>query len=118
MPWHHREPELDVRRTRSTVYALHTDLLFVTKYRRPVVTDPIVTCCEHLMREVCTGVGAALREFNGETDHLHLPVHYPPSLALSMLPTRLTGVSSRRLRQPYPVHIQKYLWGKHFWSSS
>jgi putative transposase len=70
------------------------------------------------MREVCTGVGAALREFDGETDHAHLPVHYPPSLALSMLATRLKGVSARRLRQQYPVHIQKYLWGKHFWSPS
>jgi putative transposase len=61
MPRHHRELELDVHRARSTVYTLHTDLLFVTNYRRPVVTDPMLTCCEHLMREVCTGVGAALR---------------------------------------------------------
>jgi putative transposase len=118
MPRYHRELELDMHRARSTVYTLHTDLLFVTKYRRPVVTDPMLTCCEHLMREVCTGVGAALREFNGETDHVHLPVYYPPSLGLSILATRLKGVSARRLRQQYPVHIQKYLWGKHFWSPS
>jgi hypothetical protein len=26
--------------------------------------------------------------------------------------------SSRRLRQQYPVHIGKWLWGKHFWSPS
>jgi putative transposase len=118
MPRHHRELELDVHRPRSTVYTLHTDLLFVTKYRRPVVTDPMLTCCEHLMREVCTGVGAALREFDGETDDAHLHVHYPPSPALSMPATRLKGVSARRLRQQYPLHIQKYLWGKHFWSPS
>lgn len=112
------KPELDVRRGRSAVYTLHTPLVFVTKYRRPVFTDPMLTFCEHLMREVCTGVGAELREFNGETDHVHLLVHYPPSLALSVLVNRLKGVSSRRLRQKYPSHVHKYLWGKHFWSPS
>ena len=70
------------------------------------------------MRDICAGVGAELREFNGETDHVHLLVHYPPSLALSVLVNRLKGVSSRRLLQQYPAHVRKYLWGKHFWSPS
>jgi putative transposase len=26
-------------------------------------------------QQVCAGVGADLREFNGETDHVHLLVH-------------------------------------------
>jgi putative transposase len=110
--------ELDVRRARSAVYTLNAHLVFVSKYRRPVFTDPMLTCCEHLIREVCAGVGAELREFNGETDHVHLLVHYPPSLAPSMLVNRLKGVSSRRLRQRYPSHVRKYLWVKHFWSPS
>ena len=118
MPRHHREPELEVRRGRSTVYTLHAHLVYVTNYRRPAFTDPMLTCCEHLMREICAGVGAELREFNGDTDHVHLPVHYPPSLAPSVLVNRLKGISSRQLRQQYPVHIRKYLWSNHFWSPS
>jgi len=51
-----------------------------------------------------------------ETDHVHLLVHYPPSLAVSMLVNRLKGVSSRRLRQRYPKQVRKYLSGKHFCS--
>jgi hypothetical protein len=86
--------ELDVRRARSAVYTLNAHLVFVSKYRRPVFTDPMLTCCEHLIREVCAGVGAELREFNGETDHVHLLVHYPPSLAPSMW---LTGLKACRL---------------------
>lgn len=27
-------------------------------------------------------------------------------------------MSSRRLRQQYPTHVRKYLWGTHFWSLS
>jgi REP element-mobilizing transposase RayT len=65
-----------------------------------------------------TGFGAELTEFNGEADHVHLLVHYPPKVALSRLVGSLKGVSARRLRQEFPSHIRKYLWGDHFWSPS
>jgi putative transposase len=39
-------------------------------------------------------------------------------VALSRLVGSLKGVSARRLRQEYPGHIVKYLWGAHFWSPS
>jgi len=113
-----RQPDPDVRRSRSAVYTLHAHLIFVTKYRRPVFTGEMLTFCEHLMRGVCADLNAELREFNGETDHVHLLAHYPPGLALSVLVNQLKGVSSRRLRQQYPTEVRKYLWGKHFWSPS
>jgi putative transposase len=97
---------------------LHAHLVFVTKYRRPVFTDTMLTSCEQLMRSLCADMGTDPREFNGETDHVHLLVHYPPSLPISLLVNRLKGVSSRRLRQQYPADVQKYLWGTHFWSPS
>lgn len=91
------EPNPEVRRGRSVIYNLHIHLVFVTKYRRGAFTDQILTRCEEIMRDVCGGFGAELREFNGETDHVHLLVHYPPSLAPSTLVNSLKGVSSRRL---------------------
>ncbi|GHJ35580.1 hypothetical protein Sm713_11890 [Streptomyces sp. TS71-3] len=53
------------------------------------------------MKEVCGRFGAELREFNGEADHVHLLVHYPPKVALSKLINSLKGVSSRYLRAEY-----------------
>lgn len=47
------------------------------------------------MRNVCIDFGAELREFNGEDDHVHLLVHYPPTVAVSKLVNSLKGVSSR-----------------------
>ena len=70
------------------------------------------------MRAVCADFETELVEFNGERDHVHLLVHYPPKVALSRLVGSLKGVSARRLRQEYPDHIRKYLWGDHFWSPS
>ncbi len=57
-------------------------------------------------------------EFNGEHDHVHLLVHYPPKVALPVLVNSLKGVSSRLLSKEYPGHIGKYLWGGHLWPPS
>jgi putative transposase len=112
------EPNPDVRRGRSVIYHLHVHLVFVTRYRHGAFTDEILARCEEIMRDICAHFDAELREFNGETGHVHLLVHYPPSLALSTLVNSLKGVSSRRLRQEFPAHIRRYLWGQHFWSPS
>jgi REP element-mobilizing transposase RayT len=62
--------EFDVQRGRSSVYTLHAHLVFLTKYRRPVFNDDMLSSCERLMADICAGFGAELREFNGETDHV------------------------------------------------
>jgi len=49
------------------------------------------TFCEHTMRAVCAELDIELVEFNGEADHAHLLVAYPPTLVISMLVQRLTG---------------------------
>ena len=46
------------------------------------------------MAGLCAETGAELREFNGENDHVHLLVHYPPKLPVSTLVNRLKGVSA------------------------
>jgi putative transposase len=93
-------------------------LVFTPKYRRGPFTDEILGRCEEIMRAVCADFETELVEFNGERDHVHLLVHYPPKVAISRLVGSLKGVSARRLRQEFPGHIRKYLWGEHFWSPS
>jgi len=88
-------------------------LVFTTKYRRGAFTDPILTRCEQIMRVVCVDFGAELREFNGETDHVHLLMHYPPAVSISKLVNSLKGVSARYLRQEHTAHLRRYLWGGH-----
>jgi putative transposase len=111
-------PNPEVRTGRHVVYNLHAHLVFVTKYRRGVFTDEMLIRCEELMREVCADFEVELREFNGEHDHVHLLVHYPPKVTLSKLVNSLKGVSARMLRKEYSAHVRKYLWGGHFWSAS
>lgn len=55
------------------------------------------------MAGVCADLGAELVEFNGEADHVHLLVSYPPTLAISTLVQRLkdrTDYAMRREDRP------------------
>ena len=100
------------------MWNLHVHLVFVTKYRRGVFDDDMLTRCEQVMREVCEDFGADLREFNGEADHVHLLVHYPPTFALSRLVNSLKGVSSRRLRREYAGQTNHARTAGHVWAPS
>lgn len=112
------EPDPCVRRGRSVVHNLHAHLVFTPKYRRAVFTDTLLHACEQTMSDVCTDFGATLTDFNGETDHVHLLVQYPPTVQLSRLVNSLKGVSSRVLRRDYPTEVANVLWGNHLWSPS
>jgi len=69
-------------------------MLFVTRYRRDVLDGEMLDACERIMLGLFAEMGAELREFNGENDHVHLLVHYPPKLPVSTLVNRLKGVSA------------------------
>ncbi|WP_369242329.1 IS200/IS605 family transposase [Streptomyces sp. R21] len=112
------EPDPDVRTGRHVAHDLHAHLAFVTTFRQDVFDDDMLMRCEVIMREVCVGFEVELREFNGETDHVNLPVHYPPEVALSKLLNSLKGVSSRYLRAEYTGRLNRIGMGPVFWSRS
>lgn len=60
------------------------------------------------MRSVCTDFECELVEFNGEDNHVHLLVNFPPKVAVTKLVNSLKGVSSRRLRQEFPDLVRHY----------
>lgn len=70
-----------------------------------------------IFSDVCDKFEAKLVEIDGERDHVHLLVEYPPKLALSKLVNSLKGVSSRLLRKHLPHLNQYYLKGA-LWSPS
>ncbi|WP_083934323.1 IS200/IS605 family transposase [Nocardiopsis baichengensis] len=112
------EQSPDVRRGAHVAYNLHAHLVFVTKYRREVFTPEMLTRCEEIMRDVCTDFDAELKRFNGERDHVHLLVHYPPKIALSRLVNSLKGVSSRYLRREFTYQVNRNIMHGRFWSGS
>ena len=108
----------DLRKGRTCVFALHVHLVFVTKYRRHVFTKAILSDLREIFQSVCKDFEAILIEFEGEKDHVHLLVNYPPKIAVTKLVNSLKGVSSRMIRKKHYPTITKCLWGNALWSPS
>ena len=108
----------DIRSGRHCVFMMHVHLVFVTKYRRGVFTKEILDDLKPIFASVCADFEAELVEFDGEDDHVHLLVNYPPKHAVSSLVNSLKGVSSRLIRKRGYPSLQRKLWGGSLWSPS
>lgn len=108
----------DIRHGRHCVFKMHVHLVFVTKYRRGVFTKEVINDLRDIFDSVCRDFEAELVEFDGEDDHVHLLVNYPPKVAISALVNSLKGVSSRMIRKKAYPSVQKKLWGGALWSPS
>ncbi len=107
----------EIRSGRHCVFSMHVHLVFVTKYRKDVFTKSMLDAMKGMFEKVCSDFEAELTEFNGEDDHVHLLINYPPKVAVSNLVNSLKGVSSRHLRKEFP-EIKNKLWGGSLWSPS
>jgi putative transposase len=92
-------------------------LVFLPKYSRGVFDTRSLKILKEIFESVCADFEATLLEFNGEDDHVHLLVSYPPKVAVSHLVNSLKGVSSRLLRQARPDISDRY-WNGGLWSAS
>lgn len=108
----------EIRKGRHCVFDMHVHLVFVTKCRHPVFGKQHLKRLERIFGDVCENFDCRLEEFNGETDHVHLLVSFPPTVELSRLVNSLKGVSSRYLRRDYPELAQHYWRAKRLWSGS
>lgn len=108
----------DIRHGRHCVFNLHIHLVFITKYRRSVFTKEVLEDLKEIFASVCQDFEAELVEFDGERDHVHLLINYPPKVSVSRLVNSLKGVSSRLIRKKRYACIQDKLWAGALWSPS
>lgn len=97
---------------------MHVHLVFTTKFRHKVFAARHLTRMEQVMADVCADFECELVEFNGEAEHVHLLVNFPPKVSISRLVNSLKGVSSRRLRQEFPELRRHYWKSKRLWNGS
>ena len=98
---------------------LSVQLVFVTKYRRGVLTDEHLDTVREVFAKLCADFGATLVEMDGDDDHVHLLVTYPPQVAVARLVNALKGVSACHLRARYWVRTHReHLWSPSYFAAS
>jgi putative transposase len=112
----------EYRAGRHCIFQLHAHLVFVTKYRYKVLQGYMFPTLKSLFEKVCLDFETELVEFDGEEDHVHLLVNYPPKISLSGLVNSLKGVSSRKLKLHHPEVANRYfksaLWSPSYFAAS
>ncbi len=86
---------------------MHVLLVFVTKYRRARFSADQLGFLKDIFESVCKDFNAELVEMNGERNHVHLLVNYPPTVSISKLVNSLKGVLSRMFRKQPQTRFER-----------
>ena len=103
------------RRERHSITDLKVHLVCVTKYRDENFAEEELALLETVFNDVAKKMNMQILELNGEQEHIHAVIEYPPKLSVSKIVNALKGVSSRRYGQ---AGFKKPRNGKALWSPS
>lgn len=94
---------------------LKVHVVWLPKYRKPVLTGEVAVRVRDLIRQIAAE--HELENVSGKVarDHIHVFLSYRPNQDVSRIMQWLKGISSRVLFQEFP-HLRKRFWGRHFWA--
>ena len=110
---------MEIQKSRHATHLLHAHLVFITKYKFNILTKEHIDFLGVIFKDTLEEMGAILEEYDGENNHVHLLILYPPKYSISSIVNNLKGRSSRLLRRDMPKVKERY-WGNGsaLWSRS
>ena len=103
------------RKSAHTTYDLKYHLVWITKYRKPVLRGAEGLRARDLIRQTCATLDVEIITGHVAVDHVHLLVSVPPQVSGSQLMQRIKGRSSRRMLDEFE-DLKKQFWGRHLWA--
>ena len=98
-----------------SVYRLTVHIVWITKYRYPVLTGEVQLRTRDLIQQICDACDVRILKGVVSKDHVHIHVSRPPNLSESELVRKIKGRSGRKLLMEFP-NLKKRYWGGHFWA--
>lgn len=112
---------MDYKKRSHSVYSLTYHLVFVTKYRKPVISEEIADFMKKHAAYLCERFDGSLLAAETDTDHIHLLVSLPPQVSpADLIRTLKTQLSKEvHLNKEYDSYVKKHLYGDvPLWSPS
>lgn len=103
------------RKGSHTIFDLKYHIVWITKYRKPILTTKRALRTRELIREICLAHSVNILKGHVSKDHVHLLVSVPPQLSVSTLTQYFKGKTSRKLLQE-DKQLSKIYWGQHLWA--
>ena|SRR3990172_10209549 len=102
------------RKTSHSVYDIKFHIVWITKYRKKILTGELANRTRELIRQYSKSMDVEIIKGHISKDHIHLFVSVPPHLSVSDLVKELKGKSSWKIMSEFKS-MSKQFWGRHFW---
>jgi putative transposase len=96
-------------------FDLKYHFVWVTKYRKKVLTGAVGMRVRELVREVCRRNEIEILQGAVSADHVHVLLSCRPTMSPSKIMQYIKGKTSRKLMMEFK-HIEKQYWGRHLWA--
>jgi putative transposase len=106
---------VEYRKGAHTIYSLHYHLVFIPKYRKPVLRGEVGLRVRELVRRICHSLDVEIIRGHVWPDHVHLLLSAPPTLPPSRLVQAIKGKTSIQLLRDFRS-LRKEFWGRHLWA--
>ena len=103
------------RKSSHSRFDIKYHFVWVTKYRKRILTGVVAVRLRDLVREICRTEDIEILQGAVSSDHVHVLLSCPPNLSPSRIMQLIKGKTSRKLLMEFK-HLQKMYWGRHFWA--
>jgi putative transposase len=94
------------RTSAHTRFDIKYHFVWITKYRKAVLTGPVGTRLRELVREICRTNEIEILQGHVSRDHVHILVSAPSNMSASKIMQYVKGKSSRKLMMEFR-HLNK-----------
>ncbi len=103
------------RKLSHSIYDIKYHIVWITKYRKPILKKDIGERLRELLRQICTSLDVQIIRGHVSKDHVHIMVSVPPYISVSKLVQSMKGRTSRKLLDEYKS-LKRAFWVQRLWA--
>jgi putative transposase len=108
-----------MKTTRHATYTLNYHLVWIPKYREPVLTGRVADRVRHILHEIADDKGLEVNDLTVQPDHVHLFVSSPPKHSPALLVNWFKGISSRKYNHRHAESdADKIRWARGYYAGT
>ena len=104
------------RKWAHTTYDCRYHLVWITKYRNPVLSKDLQKRLENILRWICKKFYVKILSIWMEEDHVHMYISIPLNKPIPEVVNALKWNSSRYIRKEFYNELKKWYWKPVLWA--
>ena len=106
---------MGIRRTKHAVYDLKYHLVWISKYRKNILSEEIVKYLKEVFSRIAEEYGFRIDTMEVVEDHVHIFLEAPPRYSPADVVQIMKSISGREVFKKYPK-FRKQLWAGELWN--